>query len=629
MKFLYPSWLWCLTVIPFLLLLLDERLRKNRFTRFAAEATWKILAPELDFGSRIRKGAAWLGAAVFILIALARPQWGTHEETAKVSGLDVMIALDISRSMDVEDVIPNRLKKAKHEIRSLVERLQGDRVGLVSFAASAQVSCPLTTDLSYLLDTVQMMDPSFALSQGTDIGLALDTAFKSVERGAQDNSGSEQEQELNKGSQAIILLTDGEDQEDDIADIEKKIKVTGTKLYIIGVGSQKGGPIPVRDENGNLVGYKKDKKGQPILSTFRPDILQKVANESGGKFWSATDNENEVDELIQDLGGLNRSEFAERKYVVFQERFQYPLIFAVLLLLVEMGIPIRKRRSSPVLMLFALVLFLPKPASAVPLEAYLENEKGIQSLKDGKVDQAKQEFGTAQAVSPDLPQLQFNEGVVQLQEGDADSAIKSFDESAQKSLATDPKFAAKSFFNLGAAQTKKGDFKGAVKSYLSAIEQSQKAQDPGVESAARKNLELLAQEQQKQKQQQQQKQDQDKKDQQQKQQDPQQQKDDQKKQEDQKQQQQQKQKEEQQKQDQAKKDKEQKDKDQSKPDQSDPGKDQAKQYQDPPQQQGFKSNKLSKDDADRVMEELKHREKELQSKLKKKYANSQTTYNDW
>jgi Ca-activated chloride channel family protein len=493
MKFLYPTWLWGLTAIPvlFLLILLDERLRKNRFTQFAAEATWKVLAPELDFSSRVRKGGVWLGAMSFILIALARPQWGTHEETAKISGLDVMIALDISRSMDVEDVIPNRLKKAKHEIRSLVERLQGDRVGLVSFAASAQVSCPLTTDLSYLLDTVQMMDPSFALSQGTDIGLALDTAFKSIERGSQDTSGTEQEQELGKGSQAIILISDGEDQEDDIAEIEKKIKVTGTKLYIIGVGSQKGGPIPVRDENGNLVGYKKDKKGQPILSTFRPDTLQKLANESGGKFWAATDNENEVDELIQDLGGLNRSEFAERKYVVFQERFQYPLIAAVLLLLLEMGIPVRKR--SPALLLLGLIFFLPRPASAVPLEAYLENEKGIQSLKDGKVDEAKQEFGTAQAVSPNLPELNFNEGVVQLQEGDAESAIKSFDESAQKSLATDPKFAAKSFYNLGVAQTKKGDFKGAVKSYLSAIEQSQKGQTPDVEAGARKNLELLAQ----------------------------------------------------------------------------------------------------------------------------------------
>jgi Ca-activated chloride channel family protein len=629
MKFVYPFWLWGLVLLPvlFLLLIFDERLRRLRFTRFAAEATWKILAPELDFKARIRKGGVWLLATSFILIALARPQWGTREETSKLSGLDVMMVLDISRSMDVEDIIPNRLKKAKHEIRSMVERLKGDRVGLVTFAASAQVSCPLTTDLSYLLDTVSMMDPSFALSQGTDVGLGLETAMKSIERGAQENGGSEQEQEAAKGSQAIILLTDGEDQEDGALDEAKKIRESGTKLYIIGVGSQKGGPIPVRDENGNLVGYKKDHKGQSILSQYKPDELLKLATMAGGRFWSATDNENEVDEIMQDLGGMNRSEFSERKFVVFQERFQYPLSIAVLLLLLEMAIPGRKKSPlgfggiASVLLLF-VPLFGSSQAQAAPLRAYLENEKGIQSLKDGKIEDAKQEFGTAQAVSPDNPRLQFNEGVVQLQEGDADSAIRSFEESTKKSVGTDPDFAAKSFFNLGVAQTKKGDFKSAVKSYLSAIDQSQLSKDPKLEAEARKNLELLSQEQQKQKQQKQQ-QDQQKKDQQQ-QQKPNDQKDQQQKQDQQKQDQQK------QQQDQKKDgQKDQAKQEQNKQDQSDPGNKQQPQKYDDPHQQNFKSDKLSKEDADRVMEELKHREKELQSKLKKKYANSQTSYNDW
>jgi hypothetical protein len=628
MKFLYPHWLWGLVVILPLMAMLfwDERLRKLRFARFAAEPTWKFLAPDLDFSARIRKGIFWLLSLAFILMALARPQWGTHEETSKLSGLDVMLVLDISNSMEVEDIVPNRLQKAKHEIRSLVDRLQGDRVGVVSFAASAQVSCPLTTDLSYLLDTVQILDPKLATSQGTDIGLGLETARKSIERGAEDANtppGGEA-QSTSQSSQAIVLISDGEDQEDTAVEVAKKLKETGVKLYVIGVGSQKGGPIPVRDENGNLVGYKKDRQQKSVVSQFKPDALTQLAAAAGGRYWSATDNENEVDELIQDLGAMHRAEFAERRYVVFEDRFQIPLLIAVLLMLIEIALPTRKRggSASAALSITAMVLFLvlaaPKTSQAAddaPLRAYLENEKGIESLKDGKMDDAKREFGTAQAIAPTLPELEFNQGVVQLDQGDSDAAIQSFGEAARKSVGKDADFASRSLFNLGVAQTKKGDFKSAVKSYLAAIDQSENTKDKKVGAAARKNLELLNQEQKKQEQQK--KEEQQKKDQEQKQQ---------------QQQQQQKDQQDQKKNDQQKnqgqdqdKDKDKKDSDQSKDQQqSKPG---DKKYDNPENQQ-FKSQKLTPDDADRVMEELKHREKELQTKLNKK-QNTQDSVNDW
>jgi len=630
MKFLYPHWLWGLTLILPLMVLLfwDERLRRLRFTRFAAEATWKILAPDLDFSARLRKGIVWLISFGFILVALARPQWGTHEETSKLSGLDVMLVLDISNSMEVEDIIPNRLQKAKHEIRSLVDHLQGDRVGVVAFAASAQVSCPLTTDLSYLLDTVQILDPKQASSQGTDIGLGLETARKSIERGSEDaNSPGGEAQPPSQSSQAIVLISDGEDQEDSATEVAKKLRETGVKLYVIGVGSQKGGPIPVRDENGSLVGYKKDRKQKSVMSEFKPDALQALANAAGGRYWSATDNENEVEDLIQDLGGMHRAEFAERRYVVFEDRFQYPLLVAVLLMLIEMALPTRKKGgpASAALMILLMLfsgLASSQNAEAAPLRAYLENEKGIDSLKDGKVDDAKREFGTAQAIAPDLPELEFNQGVVQLNAGDADAAIQSFGEATKKSLGKDPEFASKSLFNLGVAQTKKGDFKSAVKSYLAAIDQSESTPSTQstkkVESEARKNLELLNQEQKKQ--QQQKKQDQQKKDQEQKQQQQQQQQEQQKKDE--------KDKQDKQKSDQQKDQDKDKDKKDSEKDKGDQDKAGNEKYDDPKNQQ-FKSQKLTPEDADRVMEELKHREKELQTKLKQKKTNTQDSVNDW
>jgi hypothetical protein len=628
MKFLHPHWFWAILVLVpiFIGILWDERQRKARFTRFAAEATWKALAPEVDFGARIRKLFLWSLAMVFAIIALTRPQWGTHQETAKVSGMDVMFVLDISNSMEVEDVIPSRIKKSKHLIKSMADRIQGDRVGLVTFAASAAVSCPLTTDSSYMLGVMDLMTPAMAATQGTDIGLGLETARRSMDRGAEEAPAAAGAQ----ASHAIVLISDGEDWEDAAIDAARKIRESGMKLYVFGVGTQKGGPIPDRDENGNLTTYKKDRKGDPIVSTFHPDTLMQIASAGGGRYWNASDNEAEVDEWLQDVAGMSRSEFDERTYVVFEDRFQYPLFIAVMLMLIEMMMPARKiiagEKRSTLRVLFWMIPFLGaglmmthSNAQAEPLNAYIDNEKGIKDLQDGKVDEAKKEFGNAQAVIPDSPELLFNQGVVQLQGGDADSAIQSFEGAAQKSLGKNPKLLGKSLYNLGEAQTKKGDFKGAVQSYLGAIQQGQLNKDPQLEAQSRKNLELLAQEKQKQKQQQ--------------------------KQDQQKQQQQQQQNKDQQKQDQSssgnqkqdqkeqpKDQKDQKDKDQKsdqkKDDKKDEKKDQPEQYKEN-QKQGFSSQKLSPEDADRVMDELRHQERELEAKLRKKNAQTQTSSHDW
>lgn len=439
MKFVHPGWFWVALLLPvlFSVLLWDEKQRKVRFSRFAAESTWKALAPEIDFGARIRKAVFWTLAAAFAVVAMARPQWGTHEETVKVSGLDVMFVLDLSHSMEVEDAIPSRLMKAKHLIKSMVDRLGGDRVGLVTFGASAAVSCPLTTDANYMLGVLQLMNPSMVATQGTDLGLGLETARRAMDRGGEEAAPEAGPQM----SHAIVLLSDGEDWEDAAIDEAKKIKETGDKLYIFGIGSQKGGPIPVRDETGSLVTYKKDHHGQPILSTFKPDTLKQIASAGGGHYWNASDNEAEVDEWIQDMAGMNRGEFGERKYLVFEDRFQYPLAIAVFLFFVEMAIPARK--ILVLLLLLSVSGLSARSAHAEPLDAYMENEKGIKDFQAGKVDDAKKEFGSAQAVLPDAPELLFNEGVVQLQQGDADSATQSFLEALNRSAGKNPKLAEK------------------------------------------------------------------------------------------------------------------------------------------------------------------------------------------
>jgi Ca-activated chloride channel family protein len=623
-RFLNPSWLWvAAAMIPtYWVFVHDERRRWARFAEFADQAVWGRIAPEIDPGARLRKSRAWLAALAFAFIALARPQWGSHEETVKVNGLDIMIALDVSNSMDVEDVVPSRLKKARHLVKSLLDRLGGDRVGVAAFAASSYVACPLTTDLNYVLDQMQVLGPKMVQNQGTDIGLGLDTARAALERGAEENlaqgARAADQASGSNASHAVLLISDGEDQEGRAVESAKALRDQGIKLYVIGVGTQKGGPIPVRDDAGNLGSYKKDRSGQPIVSTFRPDDLMSIAAAAGGRYWNASVDEVEIDDILKDLGALNRSDYGERRFVVYEDRFQYPLAVAVFFLLLELVFPARKLKLeavAPLLLLCALssreaaagTFFGPQP----PVEAYLDNRKGIQAFKDGKVDEAKKSFGAAQARDPSLPELQFNQGLVQMSQGEVDSAIQAFGSAAQGALGlgeggasqANPDVAGKSFFNLGSALTKKGDIKGAVRSYLGAIDQAQRAGDGELEADARKNLQLLISKRQQQQQQQQ------------------------------KQDQQQKQQQDQQKQDQ-KKDGE--GKDQKKDEQKDQAeneknKDKPKEYKDTSKdrQKEFRSMKLSKDDADRVMAELSNKEKDLYAKLHKQRGNPTTNQKDW
>jgi Ca-activated chloride channel family protein len=484
------------------------------------------------------------------------------------------------------------------------------------------LASPLTTDRNYLNEILQITGPQAIKSQGTDIGLGMEIARKALERGAENSSLSSSDSGATglppQSSQVVILISDGEDQEDGALAAAKALKERGVKLYVIGVGSEKGGPIPLRDDNGNLIGYKKDRNGQPIVSRFNPGALMKLSQAGGGRYFNASTDEGEVQEMLQDMGALNRTDFAERRIIVYQDRFQYPLLIAVLLLLLEVSLPMRRKKfaegAAPgVAVFFVLGALLGSSqvradnlSRAMPsLDTYLENEKGVKAFQEGKVAEAQKSFGTAQALNPDLPELGYNQGVIQLQQGDTESALREFGQVAQKAMEKgDSSLAAKSLYNLGQALQKKGDTRGAAQSYLGAIESSRLAKDEKLEQQARKNLELLEAQRQKQKQEQKKEQDQkdqgkqgDKKD---------------------------------QKEEQGKEDQKKQPGDQGKEQQ----KNEPKQFQDTSKnkkQQSFQSKNLTKDDADRVMNELGNRERELQAKLKKQNGTSQKKSNskDW
>lgn len=624
MTFVHPSLLWLLLLVPVLYGLIARQLgkRRRRFERFAEPSVWPVIAPDLDWGARLRKARVLMGALALAIVALARPQWGAKEEVVEVSGLDIMLALDVSNSMAVEDVVPDRLKKAKHLIRTLLDNLGGDRAGIVAFAGSSFLASPLTNDIHYLSEILDTLGPESITNQGTDIGTALETAARALQRGAEEelaNTGVPQSRQ--ESSRIVVLISDGEDLGERVEEGLKILRESGARLYVFGVGTEAGGPVPVRDRHGVLRGYKKH-EGEPVVSRFRPKPLMDLASAAGGKYWTVTPAESEAGEFLQDIGGLTRDGRSERRYLIYQERFQYPLLLAILLILFEMAVPLRKslkeaglfsrgtsaRKAAPLILLVIVFGVLPgaRPAFAAPsLDVYLENEDGVDAFRKGEIEKARRHFGKAQAKDPDRAELLFNQGVIQMQQDEVDNAISGFSGAADRAAREgDAGLAGQAYYNLGSALAKKGKLPEAIDSFVNAIEQAEKTGNEKLVNDTRRRLEqLVKQQQQQQSQSQQNQQDQQQDDQQQQaNQDPQQDQDGQQGQDPQ----------------QEKKNAE------SGKDQQEP-----KKYSQGDERRKFKSQSLNAEDAERVMNELANREKDLQSKLRRQEGGRSTGGKDW
>lgn len=599
--FLKAAWLWALIALPVLYWLgvLAARRRERTFERFVSSGILPKVAPELDWKLPKRKFRYWMTALAFFALSLARPQWGTQEETVRTTGLDVMVVLDVSRSMETEDVVPNRLKQSKHFVRTLAERIPGDRLGIVAFAGSAHLSSPLTTDHDYVLEILEGLTPDSVGNQGTDIGAALETAARALDRGAEQLAAPESQI---PSSRVVLLISDGEDNEAQIADGAKKVKDAQIRLAVVGVGTEKGGPIPIRDMSGQTYGHKRDREGQTVISRFNPASLQKLAQDSGGRYWQMTPGKSEIDDIVSDLNSLAKGEFSDRRVTIRQERFQIPLALAIFFLLLELTSPARKILAG-----MALVGFLVAPGTAgadATLRGFLENRRGLESFKDEKSSEAKRHFGNAQVENPLLPEFQFNTGTVQLKEENFGDAARAFSSAAEEAdRRADFETAAKARFNQGVALFHGKDFDGAAEAYLRALEANQKRPDPELDRDIRRNLEFLYQAKQ---QQQQGGKEGESKDQ------------DQESQSD-----------ENKSGDQANSGQQKEKKDQEKEGEGDDKKNQPpKQYQTTGKRE-FKSAKLSPEDAKRVLSELAQKEKELQKKMERMKGRPQGLEKDW
>jgi Ca-activated chloride channel family protein len=286
------------------------------------------LSNTVNWRGRRWKDALWLVVLAALLVALARPQWGTVTEMVEQEGIEVMVALDVSNSMLAQDVKPDRLSRAKMEIADLMERLGGDEIGLVLFSGASFVQFPLTSDYATARTFLDNARPEVISRPGTAIGDAIRTAMRGFD--------------VNRPSQkVIVLITDGEDHEGDALSMAEMAAEQGIRIYTIGSGSPQGEPIPEYGSRGEITGYKKDGDGEVVLSRLDEGTLQQIAEVGNGQYYRATASGGELDVLIEELNTLQTTELASLLEVRGIERFQFFLLIGLAALVAAELIPDR------------------------------------------------------------------------------------------------------------------------------------------------------------------------------------------------------------------------------------------------------------------------------------------------
>ncbi len=335
MVFANPQMLWLLLVFPPALVLFLWRAWRTR-EELRARFIQARLLPGLTVGlspwrQKIRLGCVVL-AVVLLILALARPQWGFDWEEAKVRGLDIVVAIDTSKSMLAEDISPNRLARAKIAALELMQRARSDRLGLVAFAGEAFLQCPLTIDDSAFRQSVEMLDVNTIPQGGTALAEAINTALTAFK-----------EQDTYK---VLVMFTDGEDHDSGAVEAAKKAAEAGLRIYTIGVGTPEGEILRIKDAHGNS-DYIRDEQGNAVKSHLDEDLLRRIAGASDSGFYWPLRGAKVIDELYDKyLAALPKTEHGQQLVQRVHERYHWFVALALILLLVETLLPERKRGPS-------------------------------------------------------------------------------------------------------------------------------------------------------------------------------------------------------------------------------------------------------------------------------------------
>ena len=316
-----------LTLVPAFALIFAAFIygKKRRLKAFAQSSLMEHLSPLYSQGKYVLKFTLLMTALALLIVCLANLQLGSNAEKARRSGVDLMICLDISNSMNAGDIQPSRLKRAKQTINLLLDKLNNDRIGIVVFAGSAYTQLPLTSDYGVVKTFIDVITTDDIQAQGTAIGAAIGMA--TIAFGDEKNSKNK----------AIIVISDGEDHADNAIEAAKAAKNKGVMVNTIGVGLPEGSPVPQFSGN-RMTGYKHDLRGQLVLTSLNEKMLEDVANAGGGYYAGANDAPAVVETLLSKIEQLEKTAFDERNFSNYETRFQYVLAIVIILLVLEIFI---------------------------------------------------------------------------------------------------------------------------------------------------------------------------------------------------------------------------------------------------------------------------------------------------
>ena len=317
------TYLYILILLPIILLvfLYNKYWQKITIKKYFDDATFNFLSPELSSTKSYIKTSLTLLIISILVIGLVNPKIGTELKTVKREGVDIVFAIDVSKSMLAEDIAPNRIFKAKRLVSEIFNKLGSDRVGIIAYASTAIPVLPITNDFSSAKMFLESLNTDMLSSQGTSIVEAIE-----LSKGYFDDE--------NQTNRVLCILSDGEDHEYDENQFISTLSDSGIIILSVGLGSTKGAPIPIK-ENNIVKSYKKDDKGEVVITKLNDELLKKIATQSSGKYIKGDNTSLVVDEIINELKEMDKKEFESKQFVSFKDQFQWFLGAGLLLFLVN------------------------------------------------------------------------------------------------------------------------------------------------------------------------------------------------------------------------------------------------------------------------------------------------------
>jgi Ca-activated chloride channel family protein len=323
-------WFWALVVIPIILLifLLLQIWKTRAQKKFASKEILRRLSPNQSVFKSVLKIIVLCLAFACFAIALVNPKIGTKLETVKREGVDIVFAVDVSKSMLAEDIAPNRLEKSKQLVTQIINNLASDRVGIIAYAGKAFPQLPITTDYAAAKMFLQNMNTDMLSSQGTAINEAIKLAKTYFDNEEQTN-------------RVLIIISDGEDHSEEAVSVAEEANEEGIRIFTIGVGDVKGGPIPIK-KNNILLNYKKDNKGETVITRLNEEVLKNIAEEADGVYINGASTDAVVDNIREILNGMEKTEFEAKQFSDFKDQFQWFLGFGIFFLFIDIFLLERK-----------------------------------------------------------------------------------------------------------------------------------------------------------------------------------------------------------------------------------------------------------------------------------------------